>query len=56
MNLIEQADPHLVAIFGADHIYRMNMSSMIEYHEQKSAAGHRGGDSRGQEAWRRSSA
>jgi glucose-1-phosphate adenylyltransferase len=37
MNLIEQADPHLVAIFGGDHIYRMNMSSMIEYHEQKSA-------------------
>src|SRR5438105_10075202 len=22
-NLIEQAEPHLVAIFGADHIYRM---------------------------------
>jgi glucose-1-phosphate adenylyltransferase len=37
MNLIEQADPHLVAIFGGDHIYRMNMSSMIEYHEHKSA-------------------
>jgi glucose-1-phosphate adenylyltransferase len=37
MNLIEQADPHLVAIFGGDHIYRMNMSSMVEYHEQKSA-------------------
>jgi len=37
MNLIEQADPHLVAIFGGDHVYRMNMSSMIEYHEQKSA-------------------
>src|SRR5215472_15919475 len=37
MNLIEQADPHLVAIFGGDHIYRMNMSAMIEYHEQKSA-------------------
>ncbi|PYT21788.1 MAG: glucose-1-phosphate adenylyltransferase, partial [Acidobacteria bacterium] len=25
INLIEQADPHLVAIFGADHIYRMNI-------------------------------
>jgi glucose-1-phosphate adenylyltransferase len=35
VNLIEQADPHLVAIFGADHIYRMNITSMIEYHEQK---------------------
>jgi glucose-1-phosphate adenylyltransferase len=37
VNLIEQADPHLVAIFSADHIYRMNITSMIEYHEQKRA-------------------
>jgi hypothetical protein len=36
INLVEQADPHVVAIFGGDHIYRMNMSSMIEYHQQKS--------------------
>src|SRR5215469_7126035 len=35
INLIEQADPHLVAIFGADHIYRMNIASMAEYHEYK---------------------
>ena len=37
INLIEQADPHLVAIFGADHIYRMNIASMMEYHDKKSA-------------------
>src|SRR5256712_4269570 len=37
VNLIEQSDPHLVAIFGADHIYRMNVRSMVEYHEQKRA-------------------
>ena len=37
VNLIEQSDPHVVAIFGADHIYRMNIASMIEYHEQKRA-------------------
>ena len=37
INLIEQADPHVVAIFGADHIYRMNMTSMIEFHQHKSA-------------------
>src|SRR5437870_1034726 len=37
INLVEQADPHVVAIFGGDHIYRMNIASMIEYHEQKSA-------------------
>jgi glucose-1-phosphate adenylyltransferase len=38
INLVEQADPHVVAIFGGDHIYRMNITSMIEYHEQKDAA------------------
>jgi glucose-1-phosphate adenylyltransferase len=37
INLIEQADPHLVAIFGADHIYRMNIRQMIEFHAQKEA-------------------
>lgn len=38
INLVEQADPHVVAIFGGDHIYRMNVTSMIEFHEQKSAS------------------
>jgi glucose-1-phosphate adenylyltransferase len=38
INLIEQADPHLVCIFGADHIYRMNIRQMIEYHVDKRAA------------------
>jgi glucose-1-phosphate adenylyltransferase len=37
MNLIQQADPHVVAIFGADHIYRMNIRQMIEYHVEKQA-------------------
>ena len=39
INLVEQADPHLVAVFGADHIYRMDVSQMIQFHEQKRAAG-----------------
>ena len=38
INLIEQADPHVVAIFGADHIYRMNIAHMIEAHEGNKAA------------------
>jgi glucose-1-phosphate adenylyltransferase len=38
INLIEQAEPHVVAIFGADHIYRMNIAHMIEYHENLNAA------------------
>src|SRR2546421_4961186 len=37
INLVEQAEPHVVAIFGGDHIYRMNVSSMIEYHVEKHA-------------------
>jgi len=37
LNLIQQADPHVVAIFGADHIYRMNIRQMIEYHVEKRA-------------------
>jgi len=37
MNLIEQSDPHLVAIFGGDHIYRMNVASMIDFHVAKQA-------------------
>ncbi len=37
INLIEQADPHVVAIFGADHIYRMNIRQMVEYHIEKRA-------------------
>src|SRR5437764_5911111 len=32
INLVEQADPDVVAIFGGDHIYRMNITSMIEFH------------------------
>jgi glucose-1-phosphate adenylyltransferase len=37
INLVEQADPRVVAIFGGDHVYRMNIASMLEYHIQKNA-------------------
>jgi glucose-1-phosphate adenylyltransferase len=37
INLVEQSDPQLVAIFGGDHIYRMDITAMIEYHLHKSA-------------------
>ena len=53
INLVEQSDPHVVAIFGGDHIYRMNITSMIEYHVQKERRGHRGGHPRGRAAGRR---
>jgi glucose-1-phosphate adenylyltransferase len=37
INLVEQSAPDVVAIFGGDHIYRMNITGMIEYHLQKKA-------------------
>src|SRR5436305_8444622 len=37
INLVEQSDPHVVAIFGGDHIYRMNIMSMIDFHVHLSA-------------------
>lgn len=37
INLIEQTDPHIVVIFGADHIYRMNIREMVEFHQHKGA-------------------
>jgi glucose-1-phosphate adenylyltransferase len=37
MNLIEQAAPDVVAIFGADHIYRMNIGHMIDFHIKMNA-------------------
>lgn len=38
LNLIEQSNPDLIVIFGADHIYRMNIKQMISYHVEKKAA------------------
>ncbi len=37
LNLIEQSRPDVVVIFGADHIYRMNIHAMLEYHQKKEA-------------------
>jgi len=37
INLIEQSEPDYVVIFGADHIYRMNIHEMLEYHVHKRA-------------------
>jgi glucose-1-phosphate adenylyltransferase len=35
--LIERHRPRLVAVFGADHIYRMNIRQMIDEHQKKNA-------------------
>ena len=37
LNLIENLHPDLVLVFGADHIYRMDVNPMIEFHLERDA-------------------
>lgn len=37
-NLIADYKPDLIAVFGADHIYRMNIGHLIRFHRKKEAA------------------
>lgn len=37
MNLIRQFKPDLVAVFGADHIYRMDVRQMVQFHLEREA-------------------
>ncbi|PCJ20583.1 MAG: glucose-1-phosphate adenylyltransferase [Candidatus Cloacimonadota bacterium] len=37
INLIREKNPYLTAIFGGDHIYRMDVSAMAKYHNEKGA-------------------
>jgi glucose-1-phosphate adenylyltransferase len=37
VNLIQQHNPEFVIIFGADHIYRMDIRQMMDFHLQKEA-------------------
>jgi glucose-1-phosphate adenylyltransferase len=36
--LIHQHNPRIVIVFGADHVYRMDLRQMIDFHLQKGAA------------------
>src|SRR5579863_4651502 len=38
LNLIDDFKPDLVAVFGADHIYRMDIQQMIDFHLERKAA------------------
>jgi len=38
LNLIDDFRPDLVAVFGADHIYRMDIAQMIQFHVERKAA------------------
>ena len=37
LNLIEEHHPELVVVFGADHVYRMDVAQMIDFHVQQQA-------------------
>jgi glucose-1-phosphate adenylyltransferase len=37
LNLVRESRPHLVCIFGGDHVYRMDLSQMLHYHEHNEA-------------------
>jgi len=37
LNLIHDFDPDLVAVFGADHVYRMDVGQMIQWHVETGA-------------------
>ncbi|MBI3989189.1 MAG: glucose-1-phosphate adenylyltransferase [candidate division NC10 bacterium] len=37
LHLIKRANPMAVAVFGADHIYKMNIRQMVEYHRTKNS-------------------
>ena len=38
LNLIDDTKPDLIAVFGADHIYRMDIQQMVEFHSDRKAA------------------
>jgi len=37
IHLIKQFNPDIVAVFGADHIYRMDIRQMVEFHLERDA-------------------
>lgn len=39
IHLIGLSNPELVVVFGADHVYRMDVSHMLSYHREKGAMG-----------------
>ena len=37
LNVIRQEDPTLVVVFGADHVYRMDVRQMVAFHRERNA-------------------
>ena len=46
LNLIHDANPDIVCVFGADHIYRMDPRQMVDHHLAVGRRGDGGGDPR----------
>jgi glucose-1-phosphate adenylyltransferase len=38
LNVVDDYNPDVVAIFGADHVYRMDINQMLAFHEDSGAA------------------
>ncbi len=34
LRLLDRSRPHLVAVFGGDHVYKMNVRQMVDYHRE----------------------
>jgi glucose-1-phosphate adenylyltransferase len=37
LDLLAQHDPHVVAVFAADHVYRMDLRPMVAFHHRRAA-------------------
>ena len=37
LNLMHEFDPDVVVVFGADHIYKMNIRQMVDFHQEAAA-------------------
>jgi len=37
LNLVQQHNPEVVAVFGADHVYRMDVRQMLAFHRERRA-------------------
>ena len=56
LNLIYDEQPDIVVVFGADHVYRMDFSQMVEQHVDSGAGVHGRRRSGSRSRWPTSSA
>ena len=44
LNIITDEEPEYTFVFGADHVYRMDVRQMLEFHQAEEGGPHRRGD------------